>query len=165
METSPTLAGYLSFIRNVMGITTAQLPDNAPSIGWTYEVAKAWVNRSLIKWCAPRSPYASMYAIAVYNFAGDRLITYGQDPADAPYVEGTDPPQKFFAYSRSTWKIFGFVSGVVQSTSDDGTSVSMVVPEAFKNFTLADLQSLKTPWGREYMAIAQSYGPSIWGLS
>lgn len=165
METSPTQAGYILFIRNVMGITTAQLPDSSPSIGWTYEIAKAWVNKSLCKWGAPTSPYASMYAIAVYNFAGDRLINYAQDPADAPYVEGTDPPMKFFAYSRKTWNIYGFVSGIVQSTSDESTSVSMVVPKQFENFTLADLQSLKTPWGREYLAIAQQYGPSVWGLT
>jgi len=163
METSPTLAGYLLFIRDVMGISTDQLPDNSPSIGWTYEIGKAWVNRALIGWGAPSSPYASMYAIAVYNFAGDRLINYAQDPADAPVVEGSDPPMKFFAYTRKTLNIFGFVSGVVQSTGDAGTNVSMVVPKQFENFTLADLQNLKTPWGREYLAIAQQYGPSVWG--
>ncbi len=41
----------------------------------------------------------------------------------------------------------------------------MVVQEAAKNFTLANLQNLKTPWGRTYLGFAQAYGPSIIGLS
>ena len=33
-----------------------------------------------------------------------------------------------------------------------------------KDFTLANLQNLKTPYGRQYLAWAQAYGP-LWGLS
>jgi hypothetical protein len=34
-----------------------------------------------------------------------------------------------------------------------------------QRLTLAQLQNLKTPYGREYLALAQSYGPNVWGLS
>ena len=37
--------------------------------------------------------------------------------------------------------------------------------ESMKGLTLANLQNLKTPWGRMYLSIAQLAGPTIWGLS
>jgi hypothetical protein len=42
--------------------------------------------------------------------------------------------------------------------------VGLLNPEAMKTFTLANLQNLKTPWGREYLAIAQRAG-TTWGLT
>ena len=41
----------------------------------------------------------------------------------------------------------------------------VIVQEAAKNFTLANLQALKDPYGRQYLALAQSYGPETWGMS
>ena len=35
----------------------------------------------------------------------------------------------------------------------------------FKNFTIKDINNLKTFWGQQYLALAQSYGPSTWGIS
>ena len=89
---------------------------------------------------------------------------YAQDLPGAATVQGSDPPLPFFAYARKTWNIFGFVSGVVQSTGDESTNVSLVVQEAAKDFTLSDLQNLKTPYGRRYLSMAQQYG-TIWGIS
>jgi hypothetical protein len=40
----------------------------------------------------------------------------------------------------------------------------MATPDFVKTLTLANLQQLKTPWGRQYLAYAQSAGP-LWGLS
>ena len=40
----------------------------------------------------------------------------------------------------------------------------MTVPKAFDELTIGNLQNLKTPWGRVYLGIAQSYG-TLWGLS
>jgi hypothetical protein len=30
---------------------------------------------------------------------------------------------------------------------------------------MGNLQNLKTPYGRAYLAFAQDYGPSVWGIS
>ena len=155
MSTGPTLAGYQSFIQNVMGISTTVLPTSNPAIPFSFDVALAIVNRTL-------SCVSLMYTIAVYNLAGDWLINVAQDQPDAPNVPGSKPPAPFFANMRQVLKIDSFIAGVVQSSGDEGTNQSLLVQDAAKDFTLDDLQRLKTPWGRQYLAIAQKYGPSIW---
>jgi len=163
---APTLAGFLEFIRGVMDISTINLPDDSPYIEAAYDQAIQTVNLTLSELgLAHNKALPSMYAIAVYNLAGDRLINIAPDQAGAEYVEGSNPPLKFFAYTRKLYNIYGFISGVVQSTSDNGTGGSFVVPKQFEGLTLMDLQNLKTPWGRDYLAIAQQYGPTIWGLT
>lgn len=162
----PTRAGYLSFIRFIMAIPVNVLADNSPVIDWTFNGAMDWVNPQLA--CVPQlgdPAYPSLYAKAVYNFGGDRIINVAQDPEGAPNVAGSDPPMPYFAFARKRFDINGFVSGIVTSTNDEGTGVSLVVPKFAETLTISDLQTLKTPWGREYMAIAQQYGPTIWGIS
>lgn len=157
----PTLAGFIEFIRLVMGISTASVPDDSPYIQLAYDTAIAIANLYLKAVPSP-STSPSIYAQAVYNLGGDTLVNIGQDDPDAPiYKDGL----QFFAYMRKSFNLYGFVGGVIQSASDEGTSESMVVPDAIKGFTMANLQQLKTPWGRAYMAIAQSYGPAVWGVS
>ena len=71
----------------------------------------------------------------------------------------------FFAYNRAQYNMLGFVSGVIQAAADEVTSESMLVPDALKGLTLANLQQLKDPWGRNYLQWAQDYGPAAWGVS
>jgi len=52
----------------------------------------------------------------------------------------------------------------VGASEDEATSQTLLTPEAMKGLTLADLQNLKTPWGRQYLAFAQSYG-TLWGIT
>ena len=156
----PTQAGFLTFIRNVMGINTTVLPDSSPVIGTAFQVALEIV--SVLLNCA--SPV--MYTLAVYNLAGDNLLNYAQDLPDAEVVPGSgDPGLPFFAWTRKQWDLNGFISGVISATYDQGTGNTMVVQEAAKMFTLSDLQNLKTPYGRQYLAIAQRAGPTIIGVS
>lgn len=164
MNGGPTLAGFLSFIRNVMGISTNDLPDASPVINMALAVAMSIVNRALYAVSLPMTDTAgvelisqpeSIYTLAVYNLAGDNLVNY------APDQQGRD----YFQDLRKKLNINGFVSGVISGSSDQGTSQTLVVQEAAKNFTLANLQNLKTPWGRQYLAFAQTYGPTSWGLS
>lgn len=154
----PTVEGFLIFIRNAMGISPTILPDNAWSINFSYLLSVEVVYRAIAK----ASPV--LYTVAVYNLAGSNLLTYAQDLPDAPPVPGTEPPLPFFQAMRKKWNTNGFVSGVIQSASDVTTSESMVVMEAAKDFTLANLQQIKDPWGRAYLAIAQDTG-TLWGLS
>lgn len=157
----PTLAGFLAFIRGNMAINTTVLPDNAPVIPMAFQIAMDLVN------CDLNLASPDIYTLAVYNLGGDNIINFAPDVQPPVPYAATDNAGElpFFAYLRSKWKLLDFNSGVVQSTGDEGTNVSLVVQEAAKNFTIANLQQLKTPWGRQYLAFAQSYGPTIWGLS
>lgn len=151
----PTLAGFQSFIVNVMGITTAILPPASPVVSMAYNIAIDIVNLQL----QLASP--DIYTLAVYNLSGSNIINYAQDQPSAP-VYLNDLP--FFAYARKTWGIQGIAQGVIQSSSDVSTSESMVVPDWAKELTMADLQYRKDPWGAHYLALAQRYG-TLWGLS
>lgn len=167
---APTIAGFLVFVRNVMGIDMTILPDNSATIPFALAVAQAIVNPALRAVCVPAQPPGSgtqttIYVLAVYNLAGDNLINFAQDLPGADPVQGSQPPTPFFAWQRQQLNINGFVSGVISSSSDEGTSQSLVVMEAAKNFTIANLQNLKTIYGRTYLGYAQSYGQSAWGIT
>ncbi len=164
MGTQPTLAGFISFIQNEMQISATVLPANSPFIRYAFANALAIVNPALQAVAIPQQDAAgvtlntggwSIYAVAVYNLAADNLVNYAPDQQGRTY----------FAKLRKKLNITGFVSGVVQSSADESTSVNLVVQEAAKQFTLADIQNLKTPWGRAYLGIAQAYGPSTWGMN
>jgi len=175
----PTLAGFQDFIVNTMQISTTVLPSSSPVIPFALSVAMGIVNQQL--WCIPipntdaagvqlNTGGFSIYSLAVYNLAGSNLLSYAQDLPNAAIIPGSVSDRypkglPFFAYSRLQWQINAFVSGVVQSTADESTSMSLVVQDAAKNFTLANLQALKDPWGRQYLSLAQSYGPSTFGIS
>lgn len=160
----PTLAGFLAFVRNAMVISASILPDDSLWISIAFANALAIVNPQLRIVAIPAIDAAgaalngggyTVYSWAVYNLAADNLINYAQDQRG----------RRYFKKLRKELNILGFVSGVVQASADDTTSVSMVVQEAAKNFTLGNLQNLKTPYGRQYLSLAQSYGPSAWGIS
>lgn len=139
-----------------MGLTEEILPSNSVWYTYAFNVALEIVNLQL------GNVGGNIYLLAVYNLAGSNLINYAQDPEGAPNYAGSDAP--FFAYIRKKWSILGFVPGVIESSSDQGTSESLVVQEAAKNYTLMDLQHLKDPWGRTYLQFAQMTG-TIWGVS
>lgn len=157
---APTLAGFIAFVRNGMGISTTVLPDNSVWLTYAYCVALEIVNTAILE-ASPR-----LYLLAVYNLAGSNLLNYAQDlPGAAFYPPNSKSELPFFAYTRKELNLLGFVSGVIQAAADESTSESMIVPEAFKEFTLANLQQLKDAYGRAYLSIAQSYGPAAWGLT
>ena len=144
----PTLAGFQWFITSIMGINTTVLPANDSVISWVYEQALSTVNL-YISYAAP-----NIYTQAVYNLAGDFLLNFAQD----------QPGQTYFAGQRQIFHLYDFVAGVVSSTADESTDTGLEVPEQFKNFTIADLQNLKTPYGKTYLGIAQKYG-TLWDIS
>lgn len=150
----PTLAGFGTFITNVMQISPLNLPPDAPIITYAYDIALGITNPFLAAaGCLPRGQW-SIYALAVYNLGGSNLINYAQD----------QPGYTYFADQRKALGIAGFTPGVVSSTADQGTSTSLLNPEFMKTLTLANLQALKDPWGRQYLMFSQAFGP-LWGLS
>lgn len=143
-----------------MGITTAQLPDNSSWLALSFCLARDLVNVAILA----VSPL--YYQQAVYNLAGSNLLNFAQDPKPTVVYPPNDPwGLGFFAFTRKTYNMLGFVSGVIQAAADESTSESMVVPDAFKDFTLMNLQQLKDPYGRFYLSVAQEYGPAAWGLT
>lgn len=146
----PTLAGFLAWIRATMGVPASALPDAAPVIAMAYNLSIATVLSNPIASIAP-----IIYADAVYNLAGDTLVQIASD----------QPGSTYFAALRTSLGLTGTgVLGVVQSSSDNGTSSSLVVPDFYKNLSLADYSYFHTPWGRQYLAYAQQFG-TIWGIT
>lgn len=157
--TQPTLSGFQTFITNMMGIDPLYLPSTEPVIPMAYQVALTIVNPSLA--CVPSptqpglSPIPSIYALAVYNLGGSNLINFAQDQPDRTY----------FADLRASFGSNKFAPGVTSGSSDQGSAVSLLNPEFMRGLTLANLQQLKDPYGRQYLMFAQLAGPTIWGLS
>lgn len=153
------LVDFQSFITNTMQIPVSALPLNAPVILMSLAIAEDIVNPALqaVGACGSTLGYTgpSIYELAVYNLAADNLINFAPD----------QPNKTYFADLRTQWKLNSFVPGVIQASADVSTSESLLVPDFMKNLSMSDLQYLKTPYGRAYMALAQRYGTSVWGMS
>lgn len=168
--TLPTLAGFQWFLANVAAIDTINLPPAAPVVAFSFNIALGIVNPQLalvgIPNTTPSSYVRTQFDLAVFNLATDIVINYAIDPPDAqPFTKRPDgTPVTYFDHLRYKWGVGNFQSGVVASVSDVSTSTSLEIIEAAKTFTLSNLQNLKTPYGRQYMAIAQRYG-TLWGLT
>lgn len=157
----PTVGGFVEFIVNIVQPPAPFDPTTSPFVPWSFNYAMEAINPQLL--CMPirTSGLWSLGTIAVYNLAADYLINIAQDPSNAPsYLDGL----KYWAYLRKQFNIFSFVPGIVENASDQGTSAGYVIPKGLEDYTIANLQQLKTPYGRNYLSIAQSWGPT-WGLS
>lgn len=154
----PTFEGFGEWVRTYMQIPVQALPDGSPWTQWAYDYAIATVNLQIAALPGPA------YLIAVYNLAGDWLIQNCPDvpPPNEYDYPGTDTP--YFQYLRQQYGLNTFQPGLIQSSADEATSQSYMIPDAFKDMTMSDLNNLKTPYGRAYMAIAQKTG-SLWGFS
>lgn len=142
----PTLDGYMQWMRG-QGFAAQYVP--ADSIFWslTYDIAVQTVNLALAN-------IPQIYTLAVYNLGADMMVNWAPD----------QPGETFLQDLRDKFGIYNFAPGVVSASSDNGTSSSLLNPDFMKGLTLANLQNLKTPYGRQYLAWAQSFGP-IWGLT
>jgi hypothetical protein len=147
IDTYPSMAGFQDFLMNVVGVPSNDMPQQFWIQG-AFNFALDQVNLAL-------SIDGLAYTFAVYNLGASILVNYAMD----------QPGQTFFIDLRKSLNIAGFVPGVILSGADVSTSESLVVPEFFKWLTMQDLQTLKDPWGRTYIGIAQQYGPTIIGLT
>jgi hypothetical protein len=143
-----TLAGFQNFINTMMGVPSGALPPDSPAITWAYNIAVELVV------CYAQVMFPDIYDLMVYNLAADNLLNFAPD----------NPPSTWFSQQRTLYGLENFVPGLVQSTGDNGTSTSLMIPDALKNLTLADLQYLKTPYGRRYLQFAQRFS-TVWGIS
>ena len=141
---TPNLTDFTTFVQNGMGISATYLPTSSDYLQWSLNIATA---ETLTDDCIP----PPIYVLAVYNCGGHHLITMAQD----------QPGLTYFQDARLRFGINSFVAGVVQSSSDQGTSNALVVPESFQALTISDLEYLRTPWGRAYLGYAQKFGPTV----
>ena len=149
----PSSSGFIAFLRNIVGINTTVLPDNAPVIEFSYNMAINICTDLLVT--IPQIPGEFLYITAVYNLSTDTLLTYAQDQSG----------QTFFTQVQQKYQLHALVPGVISFAGDEGTQSTMVVPDSFKHMTLANLQNLKTPYGRTYLGIAQDFGSlSLMGI-
>lgn len=158
VDTTQGLTSYVS-ANSATVLTVAPLFTAAPAAGDAYVVAPAIAQTSLLVATATVNNNLSLvdgnlYTLAVYNLGADRLINYAPDPSG----------QRYFSGLRARYRITDAALGIVAGGSDQGSSSTYLNPEQMRLFTLADMQNLKTPYGREYLGIAQSYG-TLWGLT
>lgn len=156
----PNVTDYTTFLQETVGIRSGVLPANSPAIPLTLSVAVATVNPALNvgQTCANETlglVLVNIYVLACYNLATDRLFNWAADV----------PGQTFFRDQRVKMRLLEPAVGVTTSASDEGTAGSLMNPDQLKRLTLQDLQTLKTPWGRTYLGMAQAYGPNLWGLT
>lgn len=147
--------------------TAAALVFDAPlsvavAIGDAYLIASAAVIASLERACATVNPALglvspSTFTNATYNLATHLLIGSAPDQLGQTFWKDLRGKDGFNLSSPTL--------GVVASASNDASSMSYLNPEQFKHLTLKDLQLMKTPYGREYLADAQDVGFEPFGLT
>jgi hypothetical protein len=152
-ETQPTLLGYLHWIRTIMQVPEIVLPDNSPYIELSYDLSLEIVNRYIFL------ASGIVYTQCVYNLGADYLVQMAQDNPNLPA-----PYNTYWTDLRASLGVNSFLPGLVDKAADQGTEAGITLLSAMENLTIADLQQLKTPWGRVYLGLAQSVG-SMWGLT
>jgi hypothetical protein len=151
----PNIADFNDFIANSMQVPASALAPGSPYPQFA-------LSRGIdIVFNLPGIVSQLEYTQAVYNCAAHFLISLTPDVI--PVVVYQDN-LGFFTYTRQSLDLNSFQAGVISSSSDESTSNSMTIPESLTNLTVGDLDFLKTPWGRQYIAYAQDFG-QIAGLS
>ena len=148
---TPNLPDFLTFISNApTGITPAILPANSPWPGYALDQAIALV---LDPPCSP----GILYVLAVYNCATHLLFAITPDQIGQVFFQNARSAKGYSLVQPST--------GLVVSANDQGSGTTVATPKWAEGLTVSQLGFMRTPWGREYLAWAQSYGPTIVGLS
>jgi hypothetical protein len=156
MNITPTVAGFVVFAQNVMGVPGADMPTN-DQMQQALDYASFWVPTDFQNYALP--PTLSLntnspYVACVYNWAASLLIQFQPDAAG----------QNFFSTARTSYGIGTWVPGPISSVSNEATSQSMELGDGMKNLTFTDMQRAKDPYGRQALEFLQSIG-TLWGLS
>jgi hypothetical protein len=144
----PNATDLYTILTTVAGVPTADLPADSPYVTWALSYAEELTLLVL------RAVGQDFYCFAVYCLATSFLLNWCPDT----------PPSTFFADARDKMNLAGFTPGVVNSAADQGTSDGLLSPEFLSGLTMQNLQALKDPFGRAWLAASQELG-NIWGIS
>jgi hypothetical protein len=144
----PNAADLYTFLTTVALVPPADLPANSPYVTWALSYAEELTLLVL------RAVGQDFYCFAVYCLATSFLLNWCPD----------QPGQTFFTQTRADMKLTSFTPGVVNSAADQGTSDGLLSPEFLSGLTMANLQQLKDPFGRAWLAANQETG-FLWGIS
>lgn len=147
---TPTLEGFTEFVTDVMGVPAASFPSEG-SLGMVFRLARDLVMTDL------NAIDPSLYEACVYNLAASYLLKFAQDNP-----QSAQP--RYWADIRKNLGMNTTTPGLIQSSSDNGTSQSWMIPDSLKNLSLADLDAMKNPYGQFYLSIMQQVG-SVWGMA
>ena len=145
--TTPNLTDFTTYATN-QGVVASYTTSSSEYFQWAFDWA---LNDAMT---CPQVP-SLQYVLAVYTLGTDRFIRIAQDNG-----QGT-----FYQDQRASFGVLQFKPGVVMASGDQGTSQTLVVPDWYRNIPLMSQEIMKTPWGREYTAYAQMYGPYVVGVS
>lgn len=157
---APNLPDYTDFVHNTMMISPLIIPSDSPYLGYSLDQALGIIINVP---CWGGGNWGSLpgfsgdigYILAVYNCAGHIQLSITPD----------QPMRKEMEKLRSQFKLNDPYNGVVTSSSDQGTSETLGVPDSLQNLTLLDLNMMLTPYGRTALAWNQQFGSGVFGLS
>lgn len=145
---APNLADFATFVYS-QGVPANDLPAGSEYLQWSFDIAMG------VALIPPAAMPPILYVMAVYNLGMHQLLKIAQDQSG----------QLFFSQQRTAFKMLTFQAGPVGASADQATSNTLAVADFIKGLTMQGLDLLNTPWGREYLAYAQMYGPNIVGVS
>lgn len=144
----PNVIDFFGWLYHNVQIPQIALPGTSPWVEYALQQAIALVL------CVPGIPGIT-YTLACYNCGTAILMGLAPD----------QPGQNYFVKQRADNGLVQPSTGLVTAASDESTSTTLSSPEWTKGLTVGQLVFYHTPWGREYLAYQQSYGPTIWGLT
>jgi hypothetical protein len=155
---APNLPDFINWFYAITGVPQTAIAPDSVWFTYAYNYAIAIVNTQLACVAGP------IYMLAVYNLATDFIFNWAPDLPGSLYPTNNPDKLGYFAYLRDKWGLTNFVAGVINASSDVSTSQSFTVPKFVDDLNMSDLQNMKTPWGRQYLALAQKVG-TLWGLT
>lgn len=147
---TPTLEGFRAFVSDVMAPPASVFPADG-ALRMAFRLACDLVIKDI------QRVDPSLYEECVYNLAASYLLQFAQDRPESGQPN-------YWQRTRETLGMNATTPGLIQSSSDNGTSQSWAISDSLKNLSLADLAAMKNPYGQFYLSIAQQYG-SIWGMA
>jgi hypothetical protein len=147
---TPNLPDFLLFIQDYVGINPLFLPSDSPFPGYALGQGLRYI---------VRARGGVDYTLAVYNASTHILIRITPDQPGRNKEPGSfTKMREDFGLNRPV------AAGVVASTSDNSTGVTLAVPDSLKQLTLGDLNFMKTPFGQEAISYNQDFGGAF-GIS
>lgn len=144
-----TRAGYLRYLRDSVGIPESALPDNSTAIDQTLCAGLEYIRTGMGLEHAP-----IIFVRTAYNMATSLLLNYAEDEAGS----------KYFANMRKNLGLNDLSTGLMQSAADQGTAGTQQISQRMQNLSLADLQMLKDPYGRQVLSVLMQLG-DLWGYT